>query len=77
MILHGLTQVFQGYLGVSHLEGQQVIRLPYYRQIATFNPLKPTRRSEQHIIRQIFSGLIKLDEEGEVQSDLAHHWEML
>lgn len=72
-----LTQVFQGYLGVSHLEGQQVIRLPYYRQIATLNPLKPTRRSEQHIIRQIFSGLIKLDEEGEVQSDLAHHWEMI
>ncbi|MCF7355027.1 SgrR family transcriptional regulator [Vibrio sp. CK2-1] len=72
-----LTQVFQGYLGFSHLEGQQVIRLPYYRQLATLNPLKPTRRSEQHIIRQIFSGLIQLDEKEQVQPDLAHHWEML
>lgn len=72
-----LTQVFQGYLGFSHLEGQQVIRLPYYRQLATLNPHKPTRRSEQHIIRQIFSGLTRLDEQETVQPDLAHHWEML
>ncbi|WP_089138232.1 SgrR family transcriptional regulator [Vibrio rumoiensis] len=72
-----LTQVFQGYLGFSHLEGQQVIRLPYYRQLTTLNPLKPTRRSEQHIIRQIFSGLTQLDEQEQVQPDLAHHWEML
>ncbi|WP_417878937.1 SgrR family transcriptional regulator [Vibrio sp.] len=72
-----LTQVFQGYLGFSHLEGQQVIRLPYYRQLATLNPLKPTRRSEQHIIRQIFSGLTQLDEKEQVRPDLAHHWEML
>lgn len=72
-----LTQVFQGYLGFSHLEGQQVIRLPYYRQLATLNPLKPTRRSEQHIIRQIFSGLTKLDEQGDIKPDLAHHWDML
>lgn len=72
-----LTQVFQGYLGFSHLEGQQVIRLPYYRQLANLNPLKPTRRSEQHIIRQIFSGLTQLDEKEQVQPDLAHHWEML
>ncbi|WP_105902073.1 SgrR family transcriptional regulator [Vibrio gangliei] len=72
-----LTQVFQGYLGFSHLEGQQVIRLPYYRQLATLHPHKPTRRSEQHIIRQVFSGLTKLDEQEQVNADLAHHWDML
>ena len=72
-----LTQIFQSYLGVSHLEGEQVVRLPYYRQLANLNPVKPTRRSEQHIIHQVFSGLTKLDEQENVQPDLAHHWEML
>ncbi|MGB2079503.1 MAG: SgrR family transcriptional regulator, partial [Vibrio sp.] len=70
-----LSAVFQDYLGFSH--GQHVIRLPYYRQLATLDPRRPTRRSEQHIIRQVFSGLTRLDDAGEVCPDLSHHWEML
>ncbi len=73
-----LTQVLQQYLGFGQSEqGQQVIRLPYYRQLANLNPLKPTRRSEQHIIGQVFSGLTRLDEQEQLQPDLAHHWQML
>lgn len=72
-----LTQVIQDYLGLQHQEGQQVVRLPYYRALKMLNPHKPTRRSEQHIIRQVFSGLTKLDENEQVQGDLAHDWEMI
>ncbi|USD66769.1 SgrR family transcriptional regulator [Vibrio sp. SCSIO 43136] len=72
-----LTQVIQDYLGLQHQQGQQVIRLPYYRALANLNPHKPTRRSEKHIIRQVFSGLTRLDENDKVQGDLAHEWEML
>ncbi|WED24420.1 SgrR family transcriptional regulator [Vibrio sp. JC009] len=72
-----LTQVIQDYLGVQHLEGEQVIRLPYYRPLSMLNPTKPHRRSEQHIISQIFSGLTKLDENDQIQPDLAHTWEAI
>ncbi len=72
-----LTQVIQSYLGVQHQEGQQVVRLPYYRPLSMLNPTKPMRRSELHIARQIYSGLTRLDEEEQIQADLAHHWQAL
>ncbi|CAM2796532.1 SgrR family transcriptional regulator [Vibrio mytili] len=72
-----LTQVIQGYLGLQHRQGEQVIRLPYYRPLAMLNPQKPMRRSELHIARQIFSGLTRLDENEQLQPDLAHTWEAL
>ncbi|PJC87443.1 SgrR family transcriptional regulator [Vibrio sp. HA2012] len=72
-----LAQVIQSYLGVQNVEGQQVVRLPYYRPLSMLNPGKPNRRSEQNIIRQIFSGLTKLDEDDILQPDLAHSWEAL
>lgn len=70
-----LSKVIEDYLGVTHKEGLQYVRLPYYRQLSMLNPTKPHRRSEQNIIRQIFSGLTKLDENEELQPDLAHTWE--
>ncbi|MBG0756842.1 SgrR family transcriptional regulator [Vibrio cidicii] len=72
-----LTQVIQGYLGVSHREGEQVVRLPYYRPLSMLNPHLQMRRTEIHIARQIFSGLTKLDDNDLLQPDLAHTWEML
>ncbi|MCL9783225.1 SgrR family transcriptional regulator [Vibrio sp. S4M6] len=72
-----LSQVVEGYLGLQQQAGEQVIRLPYYRPLSMLNPLKPMRRSELHIARQIFSGLIRLDENESVQPDLAHAWEAI
>ncbi len=72
-----LTQVIQSYLGVQHQEGLQVIRLPYYRPLSMLNPHKPMRRSEQHIARQIYSGLTRFDEDENLQPDLAHAWECI
>ncbi len=72
-----LAQVVESYLGVQHQEGLQVIRLPYYRPLSMLNPTKLVRRSEQHIIRQVFSGLTRLDENEKLQPDLAHSWERL
>lgn len=72
-----LAQVVESYLGVQHQEGSQVIRLPYYRPLSMLNPTKLVRRSEQHIIRQVFSGLTRLDENEDLQPDLAHSWDRL
>ncbi|WP_261818262.1 SgrR family transcriptional regulator [Vibrio gallicus] len=70
-----LTKVIQDYLGVQHNEGQQVIRLPYYRPLAMLHPRKPHRRSEQNIIHQVYSGLTKLDVDDNLIPDLTHGWE--
>lgn len=35
------------------------------------------RRSEQHIARQIYSGLTRLDEDEQLQPDLAHTWQAI
>lgn len=73
-----LARLIQEQLGISTQEGRQIIRLPYYRSFPCLNPRKPLRRSEQHLVRQIFNGLTKINEENEVvEPDLAHHWEML
>ncbi|MBA5763282.1 SgrR family transcriptional regulator [Vibrio sp. 404] len=72
-----LAQVVESYLGVQQQEGRQVVRLPYYRPLLALNPLQNIRRSERHIVRQVFSGLTKLDENEELIPDLAHTWEML
>ncbi|MEZ8824380.1 SgrR family transcriptional regulator [Vibrio amylolyticus] len=72
-----LARVIDGYLGVQHQEGQQVVRLPYYRALSMLNTHKNMRRSELHIAQQIFSGLTRLDESDTLQPDLAHSWEAL
>ncbi|MBW3696253.1 SgrR family transcriptional regulator [Vibrio sp. T187] len=72
-----LTQVIQGYLGVQYQEGEQVVRLPYYRPLSMLDPLKSMRRSEQHIAGQVFSGLTKLDDNDQLQPDLAHSWQSI
>lgn len=72
-----LAQVVEKYLGIVHQEGQQVVRLPYYRPLSNLNPFDQMRRSELHIAQQIFSGLTRIDEQEQLQADLAHTWEMI
>ncbi|WP_064608336.1 HTH-type transcriptional regulator SgrR [Photobacterium sp. J15] len=73
-----LAQLIQEQLGHTTSQGKQIVRLPYYRAFSNLNPLHPLRRSEQHLVRQIFNGLTRINEEKEeVEGDLAHHWEAL
>ncbi|KLV03413.1 ABC transporter substrate-binding protein [Photobacterium aquae] len=73
-----LAQLIQEQLGHTTAHGKQIVRLPYYRAFTNLNPLQPLRRSEQHLVRQIFNGLTRINEGSEeVEGDLAHHWEAL
>ncbi|WP_299013360.1 HTH-type transcriptional regulator SgrR [uncultured Photobacterium sp.] len=73
-----LAQLIQEQLGHTTAQGKQIVRLPYYRAFSNLSPLRPLRRSEQHLVRQIFNGLTRINEEKEeVEGDLAHHWESL
>ncbi|EHN68632.1 SgrR family transcriptional regulator [Aliivibrio fischeri] len=72
-----LLDLIHKVLGVSHEKGKQVVKLPYYRQLNLLKPSLAIRRSEQHLMQQIFNGLTQWNKNGEVEGDIAHHWEML
>lgn len=73
-----LLPYLAGGSGTLTSEGQQILRVPYYRPLPNLLPHLPLRRSEIHLVRQIFNGLLRRNEEnGEIESDLAHHWVML
>lgn len=73
-----IAPLLRAKLGYSIRADHQVLRVPYYRTMPNLYPGTPLRRSELHLVRQIFSGLTRINEEkGEVEADLAHHWRML
>lgn len=72
-----LLELIHKVLGVSHEKGKQIVKLPYYRQLHILTPSFAIRRSEQHLMQQIFNGLTQWNKKGDVEGDIAHHWEML
>lgn len=73
-----LTPLLLEQLGQATREGRQILRVPYYRPLPQLLPTGPMRRSEVHLSRQIFNGLTRRNEEnGEIEGDLAHHWEQV
>lgn len=73
-----LTQLLRNRIG-HRIEGdRQSLRIPYYRTLHNLYPGSPLRRSEVHLVKQIFSGLTRIDETtGHISKDLAHHWRKL
>nr|WP_321239953.1 SgrR family transcriptional regulator [uncultured Tolumonas sp.] len=73
-----LAPLLRAKLGHTMQANRQVLRVPYYRPMPNLYPGTPLRRSEAHLVRQVFSGLTRINDEiGEVESDLAHHWQMI
>lgn len=52
------------------------LRIPFYRPLHALDPQHVTRRTEAHLVGQIFDGLTRYDRETEsIRPSLAHHWE--
>ncbi|WP_387492114.1 HTH-type transcriptional regulator SgrR [Photorhabdus sp. RM96S] len=59
-------------------QGKNLLRILYYRPFPNLLPGSPLRRSEIHLVRQIFNSLTRINEEnGEPEADIAHHWQQL
>lgn len=73
-----LVTLIQKQMGPSTQNGRQIVRLPYYRQLEELDPRGPLRRSEQHLVGQIFNGLVRYrGNDRIVVADLAHHWDAI
>ncbi len=73
-----VTSLLRSKLGYSIRDDYQSLRVPYYRSIPNLYPGTPLRRSEVHLVRQIFNGLTRVNEQnGLPEPDLAHHWRQL
>lgn len=65
-------------LGRDYRQGKHIMRVLYYRPLNQLLPRMPLRRTEIHLVRQLFNGLTRINEEnGEVESDIAHFWQQL
>jgi SgrR family transcriptional regulator len=70
-----LAEFLTSRLGQRWERGRQVLTVPYYRPLPDLLPTALQRRSERHLVRQVFNGLTALNEEkGEIEADLVHHW---
>lgn len=73
-----VRQMLLSQIGRSFRQGRHILRILYYRPFLHLLPGTPLRRSETHLARQIFNGLTRINEEnGEIEADIAHHWQML
>ncbi|MCC3702633.1 HTH-type transcriptional regulator SgrR [Rouxiella badensis] len=71
-----VRQMLLSQLGRRFRQGKHILRVLYYRSLPNLLPGSMLRRSETHLARQIFSGLIGINEEnGELRGDIAHHWQ--
>ena len=70
-----LASLLRSRLGYRVNDDYQSLHVPYYRAMPNLYPGTPLRRSEIHLVRQIFNGLTRINTQtGEVESDLAHRW---
>lgn len=69
-----LVTMLRPLMGGQWLNQAPVLRIPYYRAMEALDPLQLTGRAEQHLVRQIFSGLTRFNAD-DVEGDLAHHWQ--
>ena len=71
-----LVAILLSRFGQHWRDNRQVLSIPYYRPLPDLYPGAALRRSERHLVHQIYSGLTAINEEkGEVIPDLAHHWQ--
>ncbi|GAD00807.1 SgrR family transcriptional regulator [Agarivorans albus] len=61
--------------GASHRDGSLNLQLTYSRPFSAVLPHLLLRNSERFLLRQLYANLVRCDTEGNIHSDLAHHWQ--
>lgn len=73
-----IRQMVLSELERSYRQGKNLLRIIYYRDFPNLMPGTPMRRSEVHLMSQIFNGLTHINEEkGEIENGIAHYWQAI
>ncbi|CAH0540254.1 SgrR family transcriptional regulator [Vibrio marisflavi] len=73
-----LEQFISRRFGYEVRNDKRVLRVPYYRSMPNLEPCSALRRSEMHLVRQVFNGLTAYNEEKqEVIGDIAFYWKQI
>ncbi|WP_028551843.1 ABC transporter substrate-binding protein [Paenibacillus sp. UNC451MF] len=74
---YAISQAFGFHTHKGDMECRHLLRFPSYRQPGMLDPIYTTRRTELHLVRQLFDTLVVYDPERNVFAPgLAHHWEV-
>ncbi|HDJ1438440.1 TPA: SgrR family transcriptional regulator [Serratia rubidaea] len=72
-----LQQLLAPHLGGQWQAGSPTLRIPYYRQLESLDPLALSGRAEQHLASTLHAGLTRfITGNPQPQPDLAHHWQV-
>ncbi|SES67136.1 HTH-type transcriptional regulator SgrR [Thorsellia anophelis] len=73
-----VQQLIFSQLGYRFRKGKAMLNILYYRKFRDLVPKASHRRSEKHILKQIFSGLVQFDElTQQITGDIAHSWQKI
>ncbi|WP_282937865.1 ABC transporter substrate-binding protein [Paenibacillus sp. RC67] len=73
---HAISRAFGFHTHKEDTEHLQLLRFPSYRKPGMLDPIYATRRTELHLIRQLFDSLVVYDSDTcAFVPGLAHHWE--
>lgn len=76
-IKHAISRAFGFHTHTGDIERRHLLRFPSYRQPGMLDPIYATRRTELHLIRQLFDSLVVFDPAKDAfVPGLAHHWEV-
>ncbi|MFB9328493.1 ABC transporter substrate-binding protein [Paenibacillus aurantiacus] len=77
-LTYAFSQWLAGQLGISrNPEEEDVLRFPFYRTVPALDPPLVIRRTEAHLVEQIFDTLVAFRTiDRSVQPKLAHYWEV-
>lgn len=69
------ARLLQHTSGASMHQGRLHVQLTYRRSFHSLLPHRPQRNSERFLLRQVYACLVRCDKEGQLQPELAHHWQ--
>lgn len=70
------TEWLYHHFGFQYAEEMDVLRFPFYRPVLDLDPTFVNRRTEAHLIEQVFNTLVVFDRTSrEIKPSLAHFWE--
>jgi SgrR family transcriptional regulator len=72
-----LNNIIEQFFGLHREQSRRVLRWPYYRSLPALTSVPSQEPIAQYMIRNVFNGLVRIDDQHCVQPDLAYRWQTM